>query len=238
LWGLLAVCAPAVGAAAAPTEVERYLDAAQALYQKLDYERGLDQARRAEQFSASPSDDVRIALAEGILLSNLARDDEADAAFRAALALRPSAELPWEVSPKIHSRFEAVRTEVRKVLVVAGARRTKATSVIAPGDTAKTIEQAALIAGSALSAGAITCWLLSVHQYDALSSGVVSPNLALQYKNEGNALQAAGWILAGFGAGALTAAGLVKWGTPEAGTRVDVELTPRSAGVVLQVRWP
>jgi len=103
--------------AATPSPVKRYLGSAATFYDKLDFERALEQVRKAQNYSKSPEDDTVIALVEGILLANLQREDDADAAFRRGLSLQPDAALPFKnVAPKILERFERMRAEVKKSL--------------------------------------------------------------------------------------------------------------------------
>ncbi|MFL5322119.1 MAG: hypothetical protein ACJ790_20825 [Myxococcaceae bacterium] len=115
LTGLL-VCTLVLGAlpAHAQEDVQRYLTAAARLYENLEYERALDQLKRARGLSRGVDDDVTIALYEGIILADMGKKDDSRAAFKEGLFLKPDAQLPVKVSPKVTADFEAVRTEVKK----------------------------------------------------------------------------------------------------------------------------
>jgi hypothetical protein len=93
-----------------------YLNAALRLYESLEYERALDQIRRARSYTRSMDDDVAVSLFEGIILADMGRKEDSIAAFRTGLLLRPEAELPVKVSPKVEQDFETVRQGVRREL--------------------------------------------------------------------------------------------------------------------------
>lgn len=97
-------------------EVQRYLTAAARLYENLEYERALEQLARAKRYGEGVEDDVAIALYEGIILADMGRKEEATAAFKTGLLLKPDVKLPVKVSPKVARDFEAMRAEVRKEL--------------------------------------------------------------------------------------------------------------------------
>jgi tetratricopeptide (TPR) repeat protein len=112
---LLLIAAPALAdGGAAP-----YLRAANMLYQKLEYEKALDQLERARKVAAGLEDDVKISLWEGILLAELGRMDDARTAFNTALALSVDAKLPVKVSPKVTAEFEKLRVDAKKELARA-----------------------------------------------------------------------------------------------------------------------
>ena len=85
-------------------QVQALLEQARAAYAKLEYERALELTHRAGEFSRNADDDVKISLVEGVMLYSLGRDDEADAAFRKAVALDPEAKLSF---PGACARSEA-----------------------------------------------------------------------------------------------------------------------------------
>ncbi|HLL81150.1 MAG TPA: hypothetical protein VK420_00810 [Longimicrobium sp.] len=119
-WAGRALCAllllaPRVAPAGSP-EVQRYLNAAAALYENLDYEQALAQLQKAKKKSKGAEDDAAIALYEGVVLSHLGKDDKAVTAFKTALSLKPGATLPFEVSPKVEALFQRARQSVEKVL--------------------------------------------------------------------------------------------------------------------------
>jgi tetratricopeptide (TPR) repeat protein len=119
-WAGRALCAllllaPRVAPASSP-EVQRYLNAAAALHENLDYEQALAQLQKAKKKSKGAEDDAAIALYEGVVLSHLGKDDKAVTAFKTALSLKPGATLPLEVSPKVEALFQRARQSVEKVL--------------------------------------------------------------------------------------------------------------------------
>jgi tetratricopeptide (TPR) repeat protein len=105
------------------SEVQKYLLSASRLYQGLEYERALEQLKRAKSVAAGVSDDAVIDRYEGIVLFDLGKRDEALAAFKEALYLEPDATLPIKVSPKITEAFEATRVKVKKELEPILAKR-------------------------------------------------------------------------------------------------------------------
>jgi hypothetical protein len=105
------------------TEVQRYLLSATQLYQGLEYERALEQLKRAKTVASGVADDAAIDRLEGVVLLDLGKRDEGLAAFREALYLEPDAALPIKVSPKISEAFEGMRARVKKELEPILARR-------------------------------------------------------------------------------------------------------------------
>lgn len=97
-------------------DAQRYLTAAARLYENLEYERALEQLKRARTLSRGVDDDVAIALYEGIILADMGKKEDSTAAFKEGLFLKPDAQLPVKVSPKVTADFEAVRREVKKEL--------------------------------------------------------------------------------------------------------------------------
>ena len=102
---------------------QRYIVAASRLYANLEYERALEQVKRARQASGGVDDDVTSALWEGAILFDLGRADDARAAFREGLYLKPDATLPVKVAPKIAAAFEQMRTDVKKELAPILAKK-------------------------------------------------------------------------------------------------------------------
>ncbi len=123
----LAQCLALAGALQASAQTmepaQRYLLAASRLYQGLEYERALEQVKRARTVTAGVADDAAIARYEGVLLYELGKKDEALAAFREALYLEPDGGLPLKVSPKIADAFETIRAAVKKELAPVLAKR-------------------------------------------------------------------------------------------------------------------
>lgn len=105
------------------TELDRYLFAAQQLYENLEYERALEQVQKARRQTRSAAEDVRVALWEGLILADLGKRDEALAAFRTALLLDPDAQLPIRVSPKVSRDLSEVRAQVKKELAPVLAKQ-------------------------------------------------------------------------------------------------------------------
>ncbi|QRN93029.1 hypothetical protein JRI60_27900 [Archangium violaceum] len=100
-----------------------YLNAALRLYESLEYERALEQIRRAKSYTRSVDDDVTVSLFEGVILADMGRKEDAIAAFRTGLLLRPEATLPVKVSPKVERDFETVRQGVRRELATLQAKQ-------------------------------------------------------------------------------------------------------------------
>lgn len=97
-----------------PDQARKYLDAAVRLYNAFEFERALEQLGKARASAAGPELDVTIALYEGMLQLELGRDEQAETAFKSALALEPNASLPTRVSPKVQQLFDRLKTEMSK----------------------------------------------------------------------------------------------------------------------------
>jgi tetratricopeptide (TPR) repeat protein len=111
----LCVSLPAV-AECKKEEFNRYLAAAVRLYEGLEYERALDQLGKAKESSCGTNDDALLGMYEGVIRSDLGQSDQAKAAFKEALLLKPDAEVPTKVSPKVKKQIEALRGEAKKEL--------------------------------------------------------------------------------------------------------------------------
>jgi tetratricopeptide (TPR) repeat protein len=111
---VLALSLAPLAAHAQSADAQRYLIAASRLYENLEYERALDQLKKARGVSGGVDDDVNIALYEGIILSDMGKKEEAVAAFKEGLYLRPEANLPVKVAPKIQQVFTATKNDVLK----------------------------------------------------------------------------------------------------------------------------
>jgi hypothetical protein len=122
---LLTVAALILAAPAFADEEDftRFLNAAVRLYENLEYERALEQVRNARRQAVTPDQQASAALYEGIMLSDLNRPDEARAAFKEALLLKPDAAMPIKVSPKVTKDFEETRTAAQKELAPLLARQ-------------------------------------------------------------------------------------------------------------------
>ncbi|SEL04308.1 hypothetical protein SAMN05444354_103384 [Stigmatella aurantiaca] len=103
-------------AAQAQDDFQRYLLAAERLYESGENERALVQLERARGLARGLAQDVAVTLREGIFLADMGQSAKAQMAFREGLLLDPDAKLPLRVSPKLERDFEDVRTRVRKEL--------------------------------------------------------------------------------------------------------------------------
>lgn len=109
LW----VIAGPAAAAGAGDDVRRSIQAAARLYESLDYDQALEQLAHAKALGPRADDEVEISLYEGIISADMSgHRDQSQAAFRAALLLRPDARLPVKVSPKVEREFEQLRKQV------------------------------------------------------------------------------------------------------------------------------
>ncbi len=97
-------------------EVKKYLNAAVALYENLEYEKALKQLSTARLKSSGAEDDARISLLEGIIYAEMGKTEKADTAFRTGFSLDPDIKLPVEVSPKVEAVANKSREKVRKML--------------------------------------------------------------------------------------------------------------------------
>jgi tetratricopeptide (TPR) repeat protein len=97
-------------------EVDRYAAAAVRLYESLEYERALDSITKAKGVSCGSDDDAMLGMYEGIVRSDLGQAEQARAAFKEALLLKPEAEVPLKVSPKVRKQIEVIRAEAKKEL--------------------------------------------------------------------------------------------------------------------------
>jgi hypothetical protein len=111
--------------------VQPYLISANRLIEDLEYERALEQINRAKKVAQGPEDDVVLSLYEGILLAELGKGQQeaSTSAFKAALFLKPDADLPRQVSPKMKKRFEEVRKQIQRELAAKRAKEAPSTPV-------------------------------------------------------------------------------------------------------------
>jgi hypothetical protein len=110
---MLALPAPAL---AAKGNIRNHLMVIKQSVVNTEYERALDLIQVARQEPHGTEEDVTLSLYEGILLYELRRRDEAKAAFRRGFLLKPDAELPVPVSPKIQQDADAVRKQAEAEL--------------------------------------------------------------------------------------------------------------------------
>ncbi len=95
----------------------RHFSSAIRLRNSLDYERALQQLHAARE-SPGPhrtSDEVALALYEGVTLFELCRKEQALVAFRAALSMDLDARFPERLSPVISAALEAERRRLTAV---------------------------------------------------------------------------------------------------------------------------
>jgi tetratricopeptide (TPR) repeat protein len=116
----------------AQEQSERYIAAAERLYESLEYERALAQFAQARRLPRSLAQDVRIALFEGLILSDMGMHEEAVAAFKSALLLEPEATLPAPTTPQVTREFEGLRKEVREELAARARKQQEARTEAAP----------------------------------------------------------------------------------------------------------
>lgn len=97
-------------------EVGKYLQAAIALYENLEYAKSLAQVQKAKSKAKSPDDEARCSVLEGIVLADMGKDDKASKAFTEAFSVDPELKLPIAVAPKITALAEKSREQVKKLL--------------------------------------------------------------------------------------------------------------------------
>lgn len=105
-----------LSAAAEESDFQRYYNAALRLHESLEYERALETLGNARKAASTLDEQAQVNLAEGVVLADLNRLDEARAAFKAGLLLTPDAPLPLKVAPKVSAEVEALRARVKKEL--------------------------------------------------------------------------------------------------------------------------
>jgi len=105
-----------VSAAAEETDFQKYYNAALRLHESLEYERALETLGSAKKAAVTLEDQAKVNLAEGAVLADLNRFDDARAAFKAGLLLTPDAPVPVKIAPKVAAEVEAMRARVKKEL--------------------------------------------------------------------------------------------------------------------------
>ncbi|WP_245768476.1 hypothetical protein [Stigmatella aurantiaca] len=251
--------------AAANQEVQRYLISIRRLYENLEYERALNQIQLAQQQKArSTEDEVTLSLYEGILLAEMGRVEQGTAAFKAALLLKPEAQLPVPVAPKISKLFESVRQQVKREMApllsqqqvepparspslappvpapAAPVPGAEGVSQRAPGrDLRRYALVPAAVGGGLLVAGGVS-WAISRGERGRLRDD--DPSLATREDvdrsvSRGRTWQTVGFSLLGVGAaGVATAAGMYFLGGPERPVSLGVSTDGTSA--MIHGRWP
>ncbi len=112
---VLALLVP-LAAAASDEDFQRFYNAALRLHEGLEYERALEQLALARKQATTGDQMSQVSLAEGVVLADSNRNDEAMAAFKAGLLLSPDGRLPIKVSPRVAAEVEALRVKVKKEL--------------------------------------------------------------------------------------------------------------------------
>ncbi|MFP2933659.1 hypothetical protein ACLESO_52675 [Pyxidicoccus sp. 3LG] len=102
--------------AQAEGEFERHVAEAVRLYDDLEYEQALEVLERAGTVARGLDEEATLGIYKGIINADLGRWDTARARFQAALKLRPEAQLPLKVSPKVSREFESQRAKVQAEL--------------------------------------------------------------------------------------------------------------------------
>jgi hypothetical protein len=102
---------------------QRFLNAAVRLHENLEYERALEQMLNARRSATTPDQQAEVCLYEGILLTDLNRSEEARVAFKEGLLLKPDAQLPLKVAPRVQAEFERLRAAAQKELAPLLARQ-------------------------------------------------------------------------------------------------------------------
>ena len=105
-----------LAASATDEDFQRFYNAALRLHEGLEYERALEQLALARKQASTGDQAALVSLAEGVVLADLNRNDEAQAAFKNGLLLSPDAKLPLKVSPRVAAEVETIRVKVKKEL--------------------------------------------------------------------------------------------------------------------------
>lgn len=113
----------ATSAVTAAEDFTAYLNAARSQYDATEYEAALDALAKARPHARGPADDSLLGLHEGAIRLELGQVERAEAALRAALILKPDAQFPFKVSPKIAATLERLRGQVQVQLAPVLAQR-------------------------------------------------------------------------------------------------------------------
>ena len=103
-------------ARASDAEFQRFYNAALRLHESLEYERALEQLSLAKKQAETGDQVALVNLAQGVVLADMNRQDEANAAFKAGLLLSPDARLPLKVSPRVATQVEVIRAKAKQEL--------------------------------------------------------------------------------------------------------------------------
>lgn len=113
---LLLALAPRPALAQQNAEVRKFVNAAITLYENLEYEKALKQLQKAKAKAQGSEDETRINLLEGIVLTDMGKEEKALMAFKTGFGLDVNAKLPVEVSPKVSLVAEKARANVKRAL--------------------------------------------------------------------------------------------------------------------------
>ncbi|MET0402845.1 MAG: hypothetical protein ABW123_10600 [Cystobacter sp.] len=106
------------------------------LYDAFEYEKAFAYIQKSRSIARGVDGEVTLSLYEGIVLYEMGRPVPAQAAFRSALLMRPGAELPENVAPKLSKFFEdtrlAVARELSQPVPAHAARSSKAKTNSSP----------------------------------------------------------------------------------------------------------
>ncbi|WNG22927.1 hypothetical protein F0U62_01965 [Cystobacter fuscus] len=119
----MVVLSPAVGHAEEDDRIWDAVHRISQLYEQFEYEQAFILIQGARRLPRGVEGEVTLSLYEGIILFELGRLEPARAAFREALLMRPDADLPEDVAPKVQRFFENLRRDVARGMVVAPAPR-------------------------------------------------------------------------------------------------------------------
>ena len=106
---------PARAAPDNPAVPSSHMAAAQRLYKTLNLDAAMDELKDAEADARSRSDEeeiVQILIMKGLIFADNGKPTEMDDHFKRALAMRPWAEVPPEVSPRLSKKFNDARKEL------------------------------------------------------------------------------------------------------------------------------
>jgi tetratricopeptide (TPR) repeat protein len=113
---LLLALAPRPALAQQNAEVRKFVNAAITLYENLEYEKALKQLQKAKAKAQGSEDETRINLLEGIVLTDMGKEEKALMSFKTGFGLDVNAKLPVEVSPKVSLVAEKARANVKRAL--------------------------------------------------------------------------------------------------------------------------
>ena len=261
---LLLLVGPSIARAESSAEAQAYLLSIQREFEELEYERALKQIHLARQGPRKEEDEVALSLYEGIIQCDLGKQDQGLAAFRSALALRPDAKLPVQVSPKIEQLFESVRQQVKLELApLLGQREAEHKKVVAIPQPFPPVQPAvippvalseqaspprnlrryslipAITGGALVVAGGIT-WGVSRGELKRLRNsydGFETKEDVDRSVSRGRTWQTVGVSLLSVGAAGLAAAaGMYVLGAPDKPVSLGVSTNGTSA--VIHGRWP